>query len=301
MSTTYGSLVDEVLLKLSGYTIKQDRTTHLTSELSSSSLSVSLASITNMGKGVIEIDDELIWLDSFDRVASTGTIAPYGRGFNGTTAAVHPVNTRVTVAPPYPRVAVKNAINETIEAVFPTLFSTGTYTFSYNAAKTTYEVPADVQSVLYLSWKTSGSTQEWLPVKSWRHDPLANTTVFPTRNSVSIYDRIEPGRTIQVFYIKKPTSLNGSASNAVFETVTGLPSSTKDVIVLGAAYRLAAFLDTARLSYTSAEADQADTKIQYGSGASSARFLLALYNSRLTEEAKKLRDVYPSRVHYTRY
>ena len=301
MSTTYGSLVDEVLLKLSGYTMKQDRTTHLTSELSSSSLSVSLASITNMGKGVIEIDDELIWLDSFDRISSTGTIAPYGRGFNGTTAAVHPVNTKVTVAPPFPRIAVKNAINETIEAVFPTLFTTGVHTFSYNAAKTTYSLPADVQTVLYVSWKTSGSTQEWLPVKSWRPDPLANATAFATGNSISIYDRIEPGRTIQVYYTKKPTSLDGLASNSVFETVTGLPSSTKDVIVYGAAYRLAAFLDTARLSYTSAEADQADTKIQYGSGSSSARFLLALYNSRLTEEAKKLRDVYPSRVHYTRY
>jgi len=45
----------------------------------------------------------------------------------------------------------------------------------------------------------------------------------------------------------------------------------------------------------------ADTKIQYGSGASTSRFMLALFQQRLNEETKKLRDVYPARIHYTRY
>jgi len=80
-----------------------------------------------------------------------------------------------------------------------------------------------------------------------------------------------------------------------------LPSSCKDVILYGAAYRLASFVDPGRLNYSSAEADNADTKIQYGSGASTSRFLLALFQQRLNEETKKLRDVYPVRIHYTRY
>jgi hypothetical protein len=29
--------------------------------------------------------------------------------------------------------------------------------------------------------------------------------------------------------------------------------------------------------------------------------MLALFQQRLTEEAGKLRDVYPTRIHYTRY
>ena len=58
---------------------------------------------------------------------------------------------------------------------------------------------------------------------------------------------------------------------------------------------------TSRRLGVSAEADNADSKIQYGSGASTARFLLALFNQRLTEESEKLRDVYPIRIHYTRY
>lgn len=301
MTTTYANLVDEVFLNLSGYTLRQDRTTHLTQDVTSSGLLLNLGDTTNIGKGAIEIDDELLWLDSYDRVSATAIVAPYGRGYHGTTAAAHTTNTKVTIAPTFPKASIKKAINDTIDAVFPNLFGVGVYTFTYNSVKTAYSIPADVQTVLYVSWKTTGPTEEWLPIKGWRHDPLANTTAFANGNSISIYDRIEAGRTVQVYYTKKPTTLTGSASSAVFETVTGLPSSCKDVIVYGAAYRLASFIDPGRLNYSSAEADQADTKIQYGSGASTTRFLLALYQQRLIEETKKLRDVYPTRIHYTRY
>ena len=301
MTTTYANLVDEITLNLSGYTLRQDRTTHLTSALTSSDLSLSLGSVSNIGKGVVEIDDELIWLDTYDRISSAATAAPYGRGYFGTTAAAHTVNTKVTIAPTFPRATIKKAINDTIDAVFPNLFAVGVYTFTYNTVKTTYSLPAETQTVLYVSYKPTGPTEEWLPVRNYRADVFANTTAFTTAQSISIYDRIESGRTIQVYYAKKPSTLTASASTDAFETVTGLPSSCKDVIVYGAAYRLASFLDPGRFNYSSAEADNADTKIQYGSGASTARFLLALYQQRLNEETKKLRDVYPTRIHYTRY
>lgn len=301
MTTTYANLVDEVILNLSGYTLRQDRTTHLTQDVTDTGLLLNLGNTTNIGKGVIEIDDELLWLDSYDRISSTATVAPYGRGYHGTSKVPHYTNTKVTVAPTFPRATVKKAINDTIDAVFPNLFGVGVYTFNYNSVKTAYSIPADVQTVLYVSWKTTGPTEEWLPVKGWRHDPLANVTSFANGNSISIYDRIEAGRTVQVYYNKKPSTLTASAPTDVFETVTGLPSSCKDVILYGASYRLASFIDPGRLNYSSAEADQADSKIQYGSGASTTRFLLALYQQRLIEETKKLRDVYPTRIHYTRY
>lgn len=301
MTTTYANLVDEITLNLSGYTLRQDRTTHLTADVTSSGLSLSLGSVTNIGKGVVEIDDELIWLDTYDRISSVGNIAPYGRGYHGTTAAAHTANTKVTIAPTFPRATIKKAINDTIDAVFPNLFAVGVHTFTYNAVKTTYSLPADTETILYVSYKPTGPTGEWLPLRNWRADPLANTGSYATGQTVSVYDRIEAGRTVQVYYTKKPPTLEGAASSATFEAVTGLPSSCKDVIAYGAAYRLSAFIDPGRLNYSSAEADNADTKIQYGSGASTARFLLALYQQRLNEETKKLRDVYPTRIHYTRY
>jgi hypothetical protein len=301
MTTTYANMIDEALLNLSGYTMRQDRSTHLTQEISASALTLNLADVSNIGKGVVEIDDELLWIDSYDRVSNTATVAPYGRGYNGTTAAVHTVNSRVTVAPTFPKAVAKKAINDTIDAVFPQLFATGVHVFNFNSAKTTYSLPAEAETILYVSWQPTGSTEEWMPLRNWRQDPLANTTAFASGNSISVYDNIQSGRKIQVYYSKKPATLSASAGSAVFETVTGLPSSCKDVILYGASYRLASFIDPGRLNYSSAEADNADTKIQYGSGASTARFMLGLYQQRLNEEAGKLRDVYPTRIHYTRY
>jgi hypothetical protein len=301
MTTTYANLVDEILLNLAGYTLRQDRATHLTQNVTSSGLGLSLASVSNIGMGTIEIEDELLWIDSYDRISSTATVAPYGRGYQGTTAEAHTLNTKVVIAPTFPRATVKKAINDTIDAVFPNLFGVGVHTFNFNTAVTTYSLPADSETILYVSWKSTGPTQEWVPVRNWRQDSFANATSFATGQTISIYDRIDAGRTVQVYYTKKPTTLEASGPSATFESVTGLPSSCKDVIVYGAAYRLAAFIDPGRLNYSSAEADNADTKIQYGSGASTARFLLALFQQRLNEETKKLRDVYPTRIHYTRY
>lgn len=301
MTTTYANLVDEILLNLAGYTLRQDRATHLTQDVTSTGLGLSLASVSNIGMGTIEIEDELLWIDSYDRISSTATVAPYGRGYQGTTPTAHTANTKVVIAPTFPRATVKKAINDTIDAVFPNLFGVGVHTFNFNTAVTTYSLPAETETILYISWKSTGPTQEWIPVRNWRQDAFANATAFASGQTVSIYDRIDAGRTIQVYYTKKPSTLTASSPSDTFESVTGLPSSCKDVIVYGAAYRLAAFIDPGRLNYNSAEADNADTKIQYGSGASTARFLLALYQQRLNEETKKLRDVYPTRIHYTRY
>lgn len=301
MTTTYKNLVDEVLLNLSGYTLRQERITHLTQDITSTGLTLNLGTTQNIGKGAVEINDELIWIDSYDRISSSAIAAPYGRGFNGTTAAAHTAGTMVTVAPTFPRSAVKRAINEAIQSIYPTIYGISTHTLTYNAVQNTYPLPAEAQTVLYVSWSTIGPTKEWRPVKGWRQDSMANTGAFSTGNSLTIYDNLPAGRTIQIQYTKIPAALTDAADSAVFETVTGLQSSAKDVVIYGAAYRLASFMDAGRLNYSSAEADNADTKIQFGSGSSNSRFLLALYNQRLNEEKSKLRDLFPTRVHYTRY
>ena len=110
--TTLAEMIDEVLVNLSGYTYQQDRSTYLTAAVttltspSSSPTILSLGSTQDLGKGVIEVDEELMWISSFDRVSNTATIAPYGRGYLGTTAATHAVDAKVTISPFFPRAGV---------------------------------------------------------------------------------------------------------------------------------------------------------------------------------------------------
>jgi len=296
--TTFNNLIDDVQLDLSGFTYRQDRVTYLISAASSSDLVLNVASTDNIGKGIIEIDDEMMWVDSYDRQANTITIAPFGRGYNGTTAAAHTLNTKVTITPTYPRNAVKRAINDTIGAVYPKVFATGSTAVSFLASRTTYSVPADAIQILSMAWQSVGPTKEWLPIRQWRWDPLAYATSFPTGKSVSIYDNVLPGRTINVIYAHIPSGMSNLSDD--FETITGLPSSMKDVIVYGAAWRLSSYVDPARISISSAASDEFDVKRPYGSGTNVTKNLQALYLQRLEEESLKQKLQYPTRVHYSR-
>ena len=297
---TFGTMTDEVVRKLAGFTLRQDRQTHLTAAVNATATSITVASAQNISTGIIQIDDELIYVDSYDRTAGTISIPPYGRGYNGTTAATHQNGARVIISPTFPSVDVKDAINETLLATFPDLYTTGTHTFSFSPAKSTYALPNEVENVLSVSYETTGPSKEWLPVRGYRIDPMSNVDSFNSKNSISLYSGVESGRTVQVFYTSAPTVMDSNDDD--FEVVTGLPASCKDVIILGATARLASFIDPGRLTFGSAEADQ-QSQIAgraYGAGTNASKYLLALYDKRLAEESRKLNDRNPIRIHFTR-
>ena len=66
---TFEQLVDEVKASLQGYTLRQDRITYVTnaSGLTTTTTGITVGSADNLAKGIIEIDDELIWVDRFDK------------------------------------------------------------------------------------------------------------------------------------------------------------------------------------------------------------------------------------------
>lgn len=298
---TLGEMIDEIRANLQGYALRQDRVTYITNSggITATSNSITVGSANNLAKGVIEIDDELIWIDTFDKANNQMLVAPgFGRGYQGTTAAPHAQYAQVTLAPTFPRINIKKAINDTINSYYPKLWSVASTTFTFNASQITYALPDDAEQVLYMSWQTTGSSQEWLPINRWRMDPMANAATFNTNNTVNIYENIQPGRTVQVWYTTEPNTLDASTDD--YEDVTGLPASTYDVTVLGASYKLLSFLDAGRINLTSAEADLNDTKNPYNSGATASRYLFALFQQRLQEEALKLSDKYPIRLHYTK-
>ena len=306
MTTTLTDLINEVQINLAGYTYQQDRATHLTSAVStltSSSTSptvLSLGSTENLGKGVVEIDEELMWVDSFDRVANTATVSPYGRGYLGTTAATHTADTKVTISPTFPRYVVKKAINDTINAIGSTIFAAKVTTFTFNAAQTTYDFDdLNIQNILTIMWQSVGPSQEWIPVRRWSWDSKADATAFgATAQTVTIGDYITPGRTVKIVYATDPEPFTTNAQD--FSTQTGLPNSCKDVIVLGASYRLLTYLDPARAAQVSPQADETDSKRPYGASQTATKQLYALYTQRLNEETQRQQTLYPIRVHYSR-
>ena len=298
---TFDELTDEVKSNLQGYTLRQDRITYVTNSggLTTTSTNIVVGSQSNLAKGIIEIDDELIWIDNFDKANNQLVVAPgFGRGYMGTTASPHAQYAQVTLAPTFPRVTIKKAINDTIRSLYPKLFAVGSTTFQFNAAQVTYPLPDDAREVLYMSWQTTGSSREWLPIRKWRFDPLANASTFNTQKTINLYENIQPGRTVKVWYTMVPDTMDANTDD--FVDVTGLPESCQDVIVYGACYRLLSFIDAGRINLSSAEADLNDTKIPASAGASASKYVFALFQQRLQEEALKLSDQFPIRIHLSR-
>jgi hypothetical protein len=306
--SSLNSIINDVQLDIQGFTYRQDRATSLTQACTSGDLVLYVADTSNIGKGIIEIDDEMMWVDSYDRIANTVTIAPYGRGYNATTPAAHTAYTKVVITPTYPRVAVMRAINDTINSVYPKVFGTGSVDVTFLASRTTYQIPSEAIQILHMSWQTVGPTREWLPIRQWRWDPLADNATWGVETpdavtpgfakTVSIYDNVLPGRTMHIVYAKQPSLLVNETDD--FETVTGLPSSMRDVIIYGTAYRLTSYIDPARISITSAAADEFDSKRPYGTGVNITKQLQSLYQQRLEEESLKQKLLFPVRVHYSR-
>ena len=295
--TAFIDIINETQLALTGYTQRQDQATYLTSSISASDLSFVVADGTVLSLGLVEIDDELIWVDSFDQTTNTAKIPSYGRGFRDTTAVPHSSGVRVTVAPSFPRSVIRRNLNLAIDGVYPDLFGTYYTTFNWQAAVTTYPLPQEAIDVLGISWQTIGPSREWLPVRHYRIDRMANPLTWNTGKTISIREGIIPGRPVMVTYTKKPTTLQYDQDD--FATVTGLPDSAREVIILGAAYRTAMYLDMGRVPALSAEGDALRANDPVGAAGNVGRQIQALYQQRLQVEVRRLQEQYPPRTHYT--
>jgi hypothetical protein len=297
---TFSQMTSEVQSNLQGYSLRQDRITWMATPggISATDLTIKIGSADNLAKGIIQIDNELIWVNSFDRQNLTLSVAPgFGRGYMGTTPSPHAENAQVILTPTFPITMIQQAINDSINSLYPKLFQVSSTTFTYNAAQIAYPLPDDARDVLYGSWQTPGPSKEWLPINRWRIDRMANVASFNTTKTVNLYEKIVPGRTVQIYYSTIPSNLTND--NDDFAAVTGLPESSRDVVTLGAAYRLLSYIDTGRLNLSSAEADLADTKLPSTAGASASKYIFALYQQRLQEESTKLQDRFPILLHYT--
>jgi hypothetical protein len=296
--STFSQLTDQTLMQLYGYTTLQDQATYLTASATASATVLSVNDVTAISRGIVEIGDEIIWVDSIDSSAKTITVPPYGRGFRGTTAAAYAPGVRVVSSPMFPRNMVKQAINDAIISVYPELFAVGETTVTFQPAISTYALPAGALDVIQVSWRTTGPSKEWLPVRRLRVDKHAATSVFSTGVTLSVYDSIVPGAAMNIVFTKEPSPLVNDSDP--FATTTGLPSSCEDLIRFGASYRLTPYFDSAHLSGQSAEADYSGQPRNQNNAASLSRFLLQMYQVRLAEEQGGLQRIYPNRSYYTR-
>ena len=303
--STLEQLTDRVDTLLHGYSLNMESTTWLTSAVTAGATSIPVNDANVVSRGFVQIGDEIMYVNSTNNIDNVLTLAPWGRGQRGTPASAHSNLDRVMVAPLFPRYEIKRAINDTLNAMYPQVFAIGQYQFNYIAARTTYDIPDAVQNVLSVTHSVIGPSKEWLPVRAWQLDRVANPTAFGDGtnfgHSLGIYSPVVPGRPINVAYSKRPTPFNLTATtDQEYSTVTGMPDYSEDVVIYGAAFRMISFLDPSRLGALSAEADVLDNQRGARSGENASRFLFNIYTTRLNEVAENQRRQFPIRSHYQR-
>lgn len=309
---TFEDIIQEVLLNLEGYTGDQDIYGTVTVEVvEDEATPTEITATANTIKvdgsvfpdgsgftaGMIEVGEELVYAQEFDR--TTATFTGCLRGWRGTTAVAHPVGTLVRNNPRYPRNSVKRAINDSIANLHPTVPVYKTFEFPYKGGQARYDLPADAIAVTRVRYSEPGAAKTFAPVRRWTFVPAADTT-SDTGAAIEVYDALN-GRTVQVLYEATPAPLVNL--NDTLEQTSGMYSWVRDIVIYGACYRLASFLDSPRAIANSADQQiisSANTGVPYNSGQNLSRYFLGLYNARLQEAQNRLQDLYPATRHFTR-
>jgi hypothetical protein len=293
---TYKDVVEEILSILQGYTLAPDQMTYLTSDLSADGLTLAVAAYNTgsavnpgLGAGLVEVGDELVWIDNYDDATSTLTALPRGRGWRGTTPTAHTTGETVVISPLVPRHRVKAAINDVLAALWPSLYGVAQDEFTYSSGtQSAWPVPADAETVLDVRYRDRDNN--WQRVRKWEVEHS------PSGSEVRLCG-VEHGATVRVVYGKRPSPFAAETDDF---TTTGLPVSAKDVVVYGALRALIPALDAGRLGVQYVPADELDQPRQMGAAMSIAREFKQEYAAALQREQAALQNLYPARVHQTR-
>jgi hypothetical protein len=293
--TTFDGLLARIRQQAMGYAKDQSAVGELAASMAAgdTSFTADVGTVTALSRGLVEIDDELILVKSYDRTSGVVQVmgAANGRGAEGTVAASHGIHSLVTADPRFPRARMKEAVNDVLQALYPTLVVFDTVEITNISVVYEYGMPADALDVWAVSNQTVGPTQVWTQGRNYKFVPTADTAAFPTGKSIQLFDSVTPGRTMFVKYAKAPSPLaNGSDD---FATVTGLPERCVDLVVWGACARLLPAYEAARLQQTSVESTERAALVPPGSALKGAQYYLAMYQQRLAEERARLFEENP--------
>lgn len=283
--TTRTELITSILSNLHSYTGVHETVTELNGALTASATSFVVDSGDGARRGVCEIDDELFYISSVS--GTTCTVAGFGRGYRGSTAATHADAAMVTFDPAFPRHEIGRALDQTIAGLFPKLYQVKTDTIPSQLIDLSYALPTDVEQILRVEVKwDQDPTDYWQPVLDWS---LEKDPVTPTLN---LYNGMLSGWDVRVTYTARFGELTVDLATA------GIPASYEDILIYLVTSRMIRFLEPARLQLGSVENVSRANVVQAGDAGKTATQLYALGQQRIAEERRLLIEQYPMRPNY---
>jgi len=289
--STVGTVVDRTLRQLMSGTVEERNKTvgALTATSTSVVFQYELGGLRQ--GGVIQIDNELMYVWETSPGSKTATVE---RGWNGTTAASHLAGAVTIVDPKFPRAQVIEAINAEIDDLSSPmngLYQIKSLELNYNGTWNMISLPTMDKIIDLVSVTVRYIATDYPKITRCRLIRDLPNDDFSAGYAIRFDEQVRAGRMIVVY--KAPfTNVTTEAQN--LQNIAGFPTTAEDILMMGAQIRLVSPREVKR-NFTESQGDtRRAEEVTTGSVSSSINNIIRMRRDRITAEAARLARQYPT-------
>ena len=289
--STVGTVVDRTVRQLMSGTVEERNKT--VGALTTTSTSVVFQYDLNgiRAGGVIQIDNELMYVWEVSSGSKTVTVE---RAWNGTTAATHISGSVAIVDPRFPRAQILEAINAEIDDLSSPmngLYQIKSLELNYNGTFTMVNLPTTDKIIDLVSVTVRYIATDYPVIRRCRLIRDLPNDDFSAGYAIRFDEQVRAGRMIVVY--KAPfTNVTTEAQN--LQNIAGFPTTAEDILMMGAQIRLVSPREVKR-NFTESQGDtRRSEEVPTGSVSSSINNIIRMRRDRITAEAARLARQYPT-------
>jgi hypothetical protein len=289
--STVATVIDRTVRQLMSGTVEERNKT--TAALTATATSVSfLYDLGGMRPGgVIQIDNELMYVWEVSSASKTATVE---RGWNGTTAAAHVTGSIAIVDPKFPRAQILEAINAEIDDLSSPmngLYQIKTIELDYNGTWSMINLPTTDKIIDLVSVSLRYLATDYPKIRRCRLIRDLPNDDFNAGYGIRFDEQVRAGRMIVVY---KAPFTNVTSESQNLQNIAGFPTTAEDILMMGAQIRLVSPREVKR-NFTESQGDtRRAEEVPAGSISNSINNIIRLRRDRITAEAARLARQYPT-------
>ena len=289
--STVGTVVDRTVRQLMSGTVEERNKT--VGALTATSTSVVFQYDLNgmRAGGVIQIDNELMYVWEVSSGSKTVTVE---RAWNGTTAVAHAAGAVAIVDPKFPRSQILEAINAEIDDLSSPmngLYQIKSLELNYNGTWNMINLPTTDKIIDLVSVTVRYIATDYPVIRKCRLIRDLPNDDFSAGYAIRFDEQVRAGRMIVVY--KAPfTNVTTEAQN--LQNIAGFPTTAEDILIMGAQIRLVSPREVKRNFTESQGETRRSEEVPTGSVSSSINNIIRMRRDRITAEAARLARQYPT-------
>ena len=289
--STVGTVVDRTVRQLMSGTVEERNKT--VGALTATATSISFQYDLNgmRAGGVIQIDNELMYVWEVSQASKSATVE---RAWNGTAAVAHTSGSVTIVDPRFPRAQILEAINAEIDDLSSPmngLYQIKSLELNYNGTFTMVNLPTIDKIIDLVSVTVRYIATDYPVIRKCRLIRDLPNDDFSAGYAIRFDEQVRAGRMIVVY--KAPfTNVTTEAQN--LQNIAGFPTTAEDILMMGAQIRLVSPREVKR-NFTESQGDtRRSEEVPTGSVSSSINNIIRMRRDRITAEAARLARQYPT-------